>query len=244
MPSLNGQTILIVDDERFVVDMLKLKLEKVGAQVIPAYDASTAFELACKHLPQMLITDYAMPDQSGYELARKLNDNPVTRDIPVIMLTGREHTMSPEERSHFEHLLGKPFSFSELMRGIELLILMNDPSSAKRREHARECVVTARVFVEVHGQRFPGLDVSEHSVSFQASTIHDIGQIVKVTLHYGEQTYSGKGVVRSAKSVSGGDSRYGLYCPDIGASNAELVSGLKEIYTDLQHQGEESATAT
>jgi CheY-like chemotaxis protein len=151
MPGLSGQSILIVDDERFVVDMLKLKLEKLGSSVIPAYDASTAFDLACEHHPRLIITDYDMPGQTGYELLENLKANPATKDIPVILLTARGHSISPEFIPQFDKLFPKPFSFNELLRAMELLIMMTHSGDGERREHKREHTVTSDVFIEFRG---------------------------------------------------------------------------------------------
>jgi CheY-like chemotaxis protein len=114
---LNGYTILVADDERYVVATISLKLRQAGATVITASDGCEAYELACAHLPDLICSDYQMPLLSGLDLAERLSMTARTSHIPVLMLTTRAHRIMPTqlENTNIRALLPKPFSARELL---------------------------------------------------------------------------------------------------------------------------------
>src|SRR4051812_16095776 len=83
----NGKTILVADDESHILHVVSLKLRNAGFRVVTARDGLEAFEMAQQEHPDLVITDYHMPQLSGLELCQKLKLNPSTQDIPTIMLT-------------------------------------------------------------------------------------------------------------------------------------------------------------
>ncbi|HQY19395.1 MAG TPA: response regulator transcription factor [Ignavibacteria bacterium] len=83
--------ILVVDDEKDIVDILKYNLERENEfEVIPAYNGKDALELAA-NIPDLIILDIMMPELNGYEVCKKLKSNPETSGIPVIFLTAKEN---------------------------------------------------------------------------------------------------------------------------------------------------------
>lgn len=81
-----GQRILLVEDERPIVESLRYALEKEGYDVIEASDGSEALELARKTPPDIVLLDIMLPGMSGFEVCRILRkDSPV----PILMLTAR-----------------------------------------------------------------------------------------------------------------------------------------------------------
>jgi len=81
--------ILVVDDEKKIVDILKAYLERDGYQVIAAYDGRSALELARSNSPDLIILDLMLPEVSGWDVCRELRKE---SDVPVIMLTARDDT--------------------------------------------------------------------------------------------------------------------------------------------------------
>lgn len=122
---LNGCTILVADDERYITTTISLKLRQAGATVITASDGREALELARLHLPDVICTDYRMPLMSGLQFAKRLVASPATAHIPVVMLTTRGHRMSPTEvaQTNIRALLGKPFSTRELLAKLQEVVL-------------------------------------------------------------------------------------------------------------------------
>jgi DNA-binding response OmpR family regulator len=81
--------ILVVDDEKKIVDILKAYLEKEGYAVITAYDGREALNSARRDLPDLIILDLMLPEVTGWDVCRELRKE---SDVPVIMLTARDDT--------------------------------------------------------------------------------------------------------------------------------------------------------
>jgi two-component system phosphate regulon response regulator PhoB len=115
--SAAGKTILVADDESHILHVVSLKLRNAGFRVVTARDGQEAFEMAQQERPDLLITDYHMPQLSGLELCRKLKQDPATQNIPAIMLTARGYHLEPHdtEQSGILRMLSKPFSPRHLL---------------------------------------------------------------------------------------------------------------------------------
>jgi CheY-like chemotaxis protein len=113
----NNKTILVADDESHILHVVSLKLRNAGYRVVTARDGQEAFELAQAEKPDLLITDYHMPQLSGLELCQKLKQTPETSSIPAIMLTARGYHLEPNdtEKNGILRMLSKPFSPRHLL---------------------------------------------------------------------------------------------------------------------------------
>jgi two-component system alkaline phosphatase synthesis response regulator PhoP len=80
--------ILVVDDERGVVSTLKMCLESVNYKVVEAYTGDGAIRKARSEVPDLILLDIMLPDMTGYEICNRIRKDPLTRSIPIIMLTG------------------------------------------------------------------------------------------------------------------------------------------------------------
>jgi len=85
-----GNRILAVDDERHIVRLIQVNLEKYGYEVIAAFDGKEALEKAHSELPDLLILDVMMPYMDGFEVLQNLKKDPNTRDIPVILMASKD----------------------------------------------------------------------------------------------------------------------------------------------------------
>lgn len=84
--------ILVVDDEKDIVDILKYNLEKENdLEVITAYDGKEALEKAAAQRPNLIILDIMMPELNGFDVCKKLKSDDITSKIPVIFLTAKEN---------------------------------------------------------------------------------------------------------------------------------------------------------
>lgn len=109
--------ILTIDDDPDVTYMLKLRLERLGLEVIEASGGMQGFWKAVECRPQVVTCDLSMPDGEGSYIYGRLATHPVTKDIPVIILTGLSN---PALRRHLLGLgvaafLAKPVVFDELI---------------------------------------------------------------------------------------------------------------------------------
>ena len=116
-----GGKVLVADDEMHIIHVVTIKLRNNGFEVISAQDGAQAYELACEHKPDIVVTDLQMPIMNGLELVEKLRENDATKNIPVIMLTARSFAVEDEQKQRLEisECLSKPFSPKELLRSIE-----------------------------------------------------------------------------------------------------------------------------
>ena len=116
-----NRKVLVVDDEIHIVHVVAIKLRSNGFEVITASNGQEALEKACEQLPDIVVTDLQMPVMDGLQLVAKLRESDKTKDIPVIMLTGRSFTIEKEQKEQLQisDCLGKPFSPKELLKKIE-----------------------------------------------------------------------------------------------------------------------------
>ena len=107
--------VLIVDDERSIVDILKYNIEKDGTKVVCAYDGAEGLRLARSEDPDVILLDVMLPEMDGFEVCRTLRSE--GNNVPIIMITAREE----ETDKVFGLDLGaddyitKPFSMRELL---------------------------------------------------------------------------------------------------------------------------------
>ena len=114
---MSAKTILVADDESHILSVVSLKLRNAGFRVLTAADGQEALDLALHERPDLLITDYHMPQLSGLELCRRLKQEPATRSMPAIMLTARGYHLEPHdtEQSGILKMMSKPFSPRQLL---------------------------------------------------------------------------------------------------------------------------------
>jgi CheY-like chemotaxis protein len=87
----NQARILVVDDNRSLVRIVEGILQRMGYEIITAYDGVEALDQARLKKPDLIILDIVMPNMDGYEAARRLQSDPATARIPILMLTVKGH---------------------------------------------------------------------------------------------------------------------------------------------------------
>jgi two-component system phosphate regulon response regulator PhoB len=119
-----NKTILVADDESHILNVVSLKLTNAGFIVFTAADGQEALELATAQRPDLLITDYHMPQLSGLELCQRLRQNPSTMGIPTIMLTARGYNLelTDTEQNGINRMLSKPFSPRQLLATVNEML--------------------------------------------------------------------------------------------------------------------------
>ena len=124
-----SKTILLVEDDPAIREMIESALVRVGFFTDVANDASEAEKLIRRSQPHLILLDWMLPGVSGLELARRLRRDESTREIPIIMLTAR--CEEADKVSGFEagvdDYVGKPFSVRELLGRIKAVLRRSTP---------------------------------------------------------------------------------------------------------------------
>ncbi|MBL8068279.1 MAG: response regulator [Armatimonadetes bacterium] len=109
--------ILVCDDERHIVRLIQVNLEREGFNVVTAYDGKDGLEKVKAEKPDMLVLDVMMPYMDGFEVLKALRKDPATESLPVIMLTAKAQDKDVFEGYHYgaDMYLTKPFNPKELI---------------------------------------------------------------------------------------------------------------------------------
>jgi len=113
-------TILIVDDDKSMLDLLKRHLSNAGYKVLTAEDAVVAGRHVLKTPPDLIIADVSMPYMDGYELVAALKADSATRDIPVVFLTSRDDVADYAKQLGAVAYLHKPVLADRLLEIVAL----------------------------------------------------------------------------------------------------------------------------
>lgn len=113
-----GHKILVVDDEKNIVDILRYNLEKEGYDVICAYDGKEAIFQAMKHKPDLILLDIMLPEYDGFIVCRKLREN---MTVPIIMLSAKGEELDKVIGLEMgaDDYITKPFSARELIARVK-----------------------------------------------------------------------------------------------------------------------------
>ena len=140
---MNEQTVLVVDDEVAIRDMLRMALEIAEFRCIEADNIHDAFTLVVDERPDAVLLDWMLPGGSGLELLRRLKRGDTTRDLPVIMLTARtaEENVVQGLDIGADDYITKPFAPRELIARIRALIRRAGGGPANERMQVGELVL-------------------------------------------------------------------------------------------------------
>ncbi len=116
--------ILIVDDERSIVKVIRKQLEIAGYEVAVSLDGEDGLAKAQAWRPDVIILDVMLPRVNGYEVCATLKADQDLRQIPILMLTARAQPPDREQglRSGADIFLTKPFDLEDLLRQVQALL--------------------------------------------------------------------------------------------------------------------------
>ena len=125
MPDL----VMVIEDEKEIRDLVRYNLERAGYRVSTAADGEAGLKDIFASRPDVVVLDLMLPERSGLEVLRELRGEPLTRDLPVIVLTARGAEM--DRLLGFEHgaddYLTKPFAVRELIARVKALLRRSRP---------------------------------------------------------------------------------------------------------------------
>ncbi len=115
---------MVVDDEKSTVDTLRMALELENYDVVEAHNGEKAIRDAQSIALDLILLDIMLPDITGYEICNKLRKNPLTRSVPIIMLTGMtgaSDKMAGLDLGAVDYIT-KPFDLNELKAKIRIIL--------------------------------------------------------------------------------------------------------------------------
>jgi CheY-like chemotaxis protein len=115
--------ILVVDDSKLVTDIVKLRLEMCGYEVRLAHSGEEALDSVADQVPDLLVLDVQMPGIDGYEVCRRLRDNPQLDDLRIIMLTSSDDKHAAYEAG-VDDYLNKDLDLLSLPNRVKLVLEM------------------------------------------------------------------------------------------------------------------------
>ena len=129
------KTLLVVEDEAAIREMLRFALERADFRVAQAASASEARVRIAEQVPDLVLLDWMMPGTSGVELARELKGSPMTKDIPIIMVTARSEEEDKVRGLNIgcDDYVSKPFSMPELVARIGAVLRRATPGGAEEK---------------------------------------------------------------------------------------------------------------
>lgn len=177
-------TILIIEDEPAIQELLSVNLRHAGYTVQAAADAAGAQAIIGQALPDLILLDWMLPDIPGIRLARQLRGTERTRDIPLIMLTARgtEQDKVDGLEAGADDYITKPFSPRELLARIRSLLRRRAPQLADDPIQMGELQLDPRARRIVGGGRPLPMGPSEfrllHFLMTHADRVYSRGQLL------------------------------------------------------------------
>jgi putative two-component system response regulator len=187
-------TILVVDDNPDNALLMRELLTGKGYEVVVALQVEQAEQKIRQHHPDLILLDVVMPGKSGYELCRELKDDPATRLIPVVMITGltdREDKVRGIEAGA-DDFLNKPIFPEELFARVKSLLKLKEFTDELENAEAVLCTLGLSVeardpYTEGHCERLAryagdlgrrmGLDEASVVALRRGGYLHDLGKI-------------------------------------------------------------------
>jgi len=125
--------IVVIEDDLTFLDLLRVHLASAGHEVLAAEDAVLGLRAVIDNTPDLILLDLAVPYLDGFEMIAALRNDPTTRNIPVIVLTGRgdDETYTQARKLGAAQLLTKPVARDLLIKAIDGQLYPDKPRSGK-----------------------------------------------------------------------------------------------------------------
>ncbi len=125
-----GATVLVVEDEEDIRELLNFNLRRAGFEVVLAASGEAALSAVSDHIPSLVLLDLMLPGIDGYEVCRRLRKSPQTRHLPIIMLTARADSDDVATGLHTgaDDYVAKPFTANILVARIKSVLRRSRPN--------------------------------------------------------------------------------------------------------------------
>jgi len=128
-------TVLIVEDDQPSLELLQAYLEDVDCQTVCAHDGLEALKIIGKKTPDLVLLDVMMPKMSGFEVCKRIKNDPKTSDVPVIMVTALSEFGDIERGidSGTDDFISKPVNKLELVTRVKIMLKLKHLSDKLER---------------------------------------------------------------------------------------------------------------
>lgn len=162
-----NKRILIVEDEKNIVDILSFNLSKEGYETLEAYDGEAGLQLALEQNPDLILLDLMLPKMNGFDVCRSLRRE--NRSTPVIMLTAREEETDKVLGLELgaDDYITKPFSMRELL--------------ARVKANIRRVAMAPAQLPQAGSEPGKRLDLGRVVVDLEGATVYKDGRALELT---------------------------------------------------------------
>lgn len=162
-----GKTVLIVEDEQNIVDILSFNLEREGYDTLEAYDGNTGLQLALEQNPDLVLLDLMLPGMDGFEVCRRIRETGSA--VPILMLTAREEETDKVLGLELgaDDYITKPFGMRELLARVKANIRRSAMAPAQGEQAQPE-----------PGRR---LELGRVTVDLEKATVYKDGNPLELT---------------------------------------------------------------
>ena len=128
--------ILVIDDEKDIVELISYNLEKEGFSVLKAYNGETALRTVKAQKPDLIILDLMLPEISGLDVCKAVRNNSATANLPVIMLTAKAEEVDKIIGLEMgaDDYITKPFGIKELIARVRAMLRRRDNNKIPQKE--------------------------------------------------------------------------------------------------------------
>ena len=164
---MNEKKILIVDDEKPIVDILKFNLEREGFSTVVAYDGEEAIEIALSSKPDLILLDLMLPKVDGFNVCRELRKSLV---CPIIMLTAKEEVVDKIIGLELgaDDYMTKPFSIREVIARVKANLrkhVLPETEEKKKKNgnkmQIKDMIIDSEKYIAIIGDKKIDLTIKE-----------------------------------------------------------------------------------
>jgi phosphate regulon transcriptional regulator PhoB len=128
--------ILVIDDEKDIVELISYNLEKEGFSILKAYDGEAALRTVKAQKPDLIILDLMLPEISGLDVCKAVRNNSATANLPIIMLTAKAQEVDKIIGLEMgaDDYITKPFGIKELIARVRAMLRRRDNNKILQKE--------------------------------------------------------------------------------------------------------------
>lgn len=188
--------ILVVDDEKDIVDLVAFHLERAGHEVVSVNDGMAVAPIAVKESPHLIVLDVMLPGMDGLQVQRMLRTDTRTRHIPVIMLTARAQVNDRIAglESGVDDYLTKPFSPRELVLRIDAVLRRSKKATMVDEERIGDFVIDRRNMALTVDSKLVDLTTTElklmATLMANPDVVHTRAELLSAVWGYADDTQS------------------------------------------------------